>query len=322
MNRWGNQTTSQKRGPILVDVALKMAASQVESLCAVAPLDEEVITGGIFGILFSTMQWIVEVSDADPNDLHKCKWGLYRKYRSDIERNTERYSGADFALVVSDDDQLVRIAIFQAKRAFAVDEKNQGGPIAIDVHQRPKSADARGLRETQMLRMARIGARLECWATNNAPPPKTLRKAPPIHDMGWIYYLAYLRQSATCVPLKELGKEYKIECTSTVRANLVELEDNSRKLTRSLNSVFDCAFQLNDPGWLTVSMDAVSAELPALANLMPLAVVDQEGVLTRRLEEQLKLSRHNDQQVDRKSFSEHFAALKSDLERRRASKPG
>ncbi|UXA60028.1 hypothetical protein M0D48_13400 [Xanthomonas prunicola] len=95
-----------------IELNLQLAAKTVEALNGSSSrLDEETLTGAMIGALVAAHP--MSAASFPSDQASAIQWSGYAKHGSGI--NSERSSGADFALVISLPDGRLRLAIFQAK---------------------------------------------------------------------------------------------------------------------------------------------------------------------------------------------------------------
>lgn len=173
----------------------QIAILRALSLRMTKRVHEEPMTGFLLGA-FASLAPVCSSAFGD-EDVAQCEWQYFPK--SGTGWLTEPGSGADFALIVENDGQLPRLAIFQAKR------ENERPPDSFKIHQIRERRDDVNSGELEA-------------ATPSSQIPQFLRllehsqkvarlaKAPDsIIDVHWTHYLIYSPSTLRCVSLDQLN---------------------------------------------------------------------------------------------------------------------
>lgn len=256
----------------VVHTALAAAVRQAKQLTQRARVDEEVITNAMMGMFFSSMAWTIAIFDQNDALTNRCSWGLYRKYSDPDVKQTERFSGADFAMLVSHGPAHALLALFQAKRVHDWSSEGKNRP-AIDIHHRPPTGKDGVPKETQMLRLARFAQRLEDVQQSDEITVSSIK------EVGWIHYVAYLPGQMLCMALSTLASHFPIEMGETTAEHMVHVPDDAV----DFGELVDQCFVTSHNGWLRIEIERAVSALPQLVDLMPVMLGDEEGKLAAAL---------------------------------------
>lgn len=293
----------KSKGP--VRAAFRTVLEFLDRSPRVATLDEESLTAFMFGAVAIICDELIERYGSESVvEGRTCHLGPYKKAARGSDPHGEAASGGDFALVFGEDPDWVRLAIFQAKKGSSV--KSESDEWKIDVRRRPKDPG----RCAQLVALVNTG---EQMAAGNASTPEVLANAGKrlkdlssegrnmaLSKLSWIYYLGYRDKQPVCVPLTQIPVEaFEHELTKEAGRNFISLEGRptffdviNAGLTpgSSQDTLLERRGQTvveSEPGadarpeaidgWLRLPRTSLSKLLPALIDLMPIYVADDDG---------------------------------------------
>ena len=249
-----------------------------------AALYEETLTSFLFGGIASSFPLMAE-KYGHPDGPRACSWKQFSK-GSASKAGTEAASGADLALVLWHSADLVRVAVFQAKKAeFRASEDRD----EIDINQVP---DNPGERRTQFAMLVATGVQFADYMfekkyalttdlvielENLWPEPRSALSSNdnlPWHvaAINWIHYLAYKDGGPRCLAINDVElKAIEWEFRRSKGRNGVKLS-KSIGLLDLLN-----AGVRGGEGWLTLNAEQLKKLLPSLIHIAPTLVVDESG---------------------------------------------
>lgn len=276
-------SSSKKRNssPPLLPIALASAVRQVKQLSQRAGMDEEVITSAMLGMFFSSASWIFSILERQEELLNRLYWGLYRKYSDADPKQTERFSGADFALLFTDGPQHALLALFQAKRTDEWKDASGKTAPAIDLHYRPSRGQDKRAKDTQMLRLALFADRLvgRVGTVGHKLAHGKIVYAPSIDGVDWIHYIAYTTGKIDCLKLSSLCDKYPIEIGITNAKNMIHVPENAVDLAKLVDNILTPEHL----GWLRLDVERAIKIMPHLIDMMPVVLGDSEGTLAPKL---------------------------------------
>ena len=310
----GKRSTQNRRPDSIVALALRAGGTLTEHLHLRGKLDEEMTTDALLGMFFASLSWSIAIAGPQSTVRERCMWGRFRKHKSRNTEETEKYSGADFALLVGDGDSNLRIALFQAKipENRKDPHKTSATDLTINVHHCSKDKHGVEVGEPQMLRLAKFAAQVEDRFDNDDLSP------PAIGAVNWVHYLAYYPDRITAYPLNQFQEAYEQECRLQPRPNHAHLGQlSSTRLTRLLAR----SFTVRHAGWHGMKIAAARKHFKLLIDLMPIYFVDSDtsGKVSLTSALQVELPGHMDWVSDAvffekiKKFAQRIARCENGL---------
>jgi hypothetical protein len=235
----------------------------IENILTPDRFDEETITSAFLGALAGGLPWIADAVGTQQDDLAPISWGHYAKSRSkQAGVKAEVDYGADFALAVRIGDDLVRVALFQAKRP----KLGEGSDILIF-----KDSGHATERTRQFLRLRKTA--YDLLRDLN-------RETDDFVQLTWIHYVGYVAQSPRTVPMSDLiDHHHAVDGVSAGLPPPFPMQEGHRPL---MNLMLAACGADADEGWLEMTVTQANAYLPHLSPLMPIFSAD-EGRGDRRL---------------------------------------
>lgn len=220
-----------------------------------ASLGEESVTAALVGRLAAQFMWTVTC--LGNNSSVPALWGQYSKNGQDADGESRR--GADFALVIPMSADLVRIAIFQAKRGiddFA--DVSQPGSKTAQAWQYSKLADTAAIVE------------LTAWEESGASLKEEERGT-------WVHYVFWqeINKAPKAISVSAIdqhlnGDMDKINLMHSDFGSFVELLlAGTNEVIAQVNGVVE--------GWLQLDMQTAITCLPNLLNITDVVFADEKG---------------------------------------------
>lgn len=299
----------KEKGP--VRAAFRTVVEFLDKSPKVAALDEESITSFMFGAVAIICHELIERYGSGAVDRDQtCQLGPYKKSARSPKYDTEAASGADFALVLGEDADWVRMAIFQAKKGTSVkvdsSDKVDSNDWEIDVKRRSKKEE----RCAQVVALVKTGEHLakgeEPGAETQAQTEARLKdlssddRAAILAQFSWIYYLGYREALPVCLSLDKLpvdafehelhkmrGQKFVslnghpaffdvINAGLAMRPSSMVQNEVSAGTSSATKAGLDATPEVID-GWLRLPRKSMNKLLPALLDLMPIYVADDDG---------------------------------------------
>ncbi|WDJ99153.1 hypothetical protein JH262_05810 [Xanthomonas campestris pv. incanae] len=273
----------------LLNASLEAAIGILTSLCQANKENEETFTGSFLGALVAA-GGILASFDQTTGD-SPIWWSSYGKFRGGDTLLSEAGSGADFALLLMPEPGKARLSIFQAKRSeiHQDDEELPPGEATqfVDFNRIPSKRKDGVKREPQMFVLVETGRRIlagldkNTYLANNRDELVELFKDPDVDpvsagglaELDWIHYLIYTPGAPSCVPLCDLGNEYRKEVRRVKSVTKYVLPGKSEPVLDLLSR----GCKEKHKGWLPISFDEAVSYLPLLTPLMPVVVGDATG---------------------------------------------
>jgi hypothetical protein len=252
-------------GPL--EGTLRMTCKLVGESNIGAVVDEETMTGMLLGAFAANFPWSVAALGRIGV---AASWARYRKggRRFDSESQT----GGDFALVieipgdsVKEDDRLVRIAIFQAK-------KISGGAINLHHVIKPRPSHPED----------KIAYQLPVLATHAKTFVEGSGEKFDVAKVGWVHHLAYGEGNVHGIALRHLTSHLaSYSPTSSPKSLPLRVDINSNEW-RALSDILVEGCALGEsldpfPKWLTLPRNVAARHLGDLLEVMDVAVGDTTG---------------------------------------------
>lgn len=282
-------------GPI--EETFKRTLGALSNKLAAENLGEEGFTSCLIGGLTCMFSEVVKQVPCAKGPI-TCSWGSYSK-RGVEDPHSEAANGADFCLVVFDDRDNVRLAIFQAKRAEkrAIRSSPDGDHVTrqaahetlmdqrVNIHERPPrptNAPISTWRASQAIVLSRAAT---CIAKSKDNPGHACVKLDPnascpcksnavvdCASLHWVHYLIYSDQTPTCVSFSRISPEkFKREALNATTSNVVRIKgsDQTTFLDVALSGLAG-----QEVHWLSIKFDELKGRLPTLLAVMQVYVAD------------------------------------------------
>ena len=252
-----------------IEMNLQLAAKTIKALNgATTRLDEETLTGAMIGALVSAHPMSAASYPADPETA--IRWSSYTKHggKTDSERN----SGADFALVLALPDGRLRLAIFQAKSDWSA-SSTKNTLVVGQIKQSPEVKDEAGRIIRRSQRRNQVEALVKAGNAIQFKEDGRLS----VQNLTWVHYLCQFKDGVRAVALSDIEDDVRSSITlrKEVRVRL-NTEDGT-----GLDKLLEEGCVAGGIGWLEISsLDGgalpTPIDLSALIQLMPV-VVGREG---------------------------------------------
>ncbi|MEB1301545.1 hypothetical protein ABFU52_13190 [Xanthomonas campestris pv. campestris] len=235
--------------------------------------DEETTTGGLLGAFGATAPWCAAYYGINPD------FGWIRYPKSGGSTISESATGSDFAILLRVGNNIARLAVFQAKKVDRISDN-------FYVHQiSPTVTDKDSVPEPQFLRLRDYGEKiLRTLGRNDFSLPK----------MDWIHYLAYRRDSLTCIPISDLSQidliyqSMRAAAMTGYKKAYIDAAKTEKAANRDPDKTLDSAFRISLMGkqWSKHGIKGISdsANRKHLATLMTYGASDMMKTPTGWLE--------------------------------------
>jgi len=251
-----------------IEMTLQLAAKSVSALNGAASrLDEETMTGAMIGALVSAHPMSAASYPADPETA--IRWSSYTKYGNAVQ--SERNSGADFALVLSLPGGDLRLAVFQAKSDWSVSSKKNTLVIG-------QIKDVPEVKDENEVVIVPAGRRNQVDALVRASNKIQFNKVrTTVHNLTWVHYLCQFESGIKALALSEVQAAVRasIRRNKAVRVHLAPSDGKELGLLLKQGCV------VGGHGWLDMSgigngVVPPEIDLSALVDLMPV-VIGRDG---------------------------------------------
>jgi hypothetical protein len=216
--------------------------------------DEEALTSAFIGCVLSNFRWCVAILGERLGPGLTCEWAQYSKWGSG--QDSESRKGADFALVVKMPNDMVRVAIFQAKS----DKSESVAPGTIKLHYTLKPDASTGKPRTQLGVLVQHGTDL-CIRMG--------QRLADFRNLTFVHYLAQLENGLRCVQVAQLDRQVALAIEGHAVPNY--------QVPATAVSFMEVLWDVETPQpryWTDVSVAVANAVLPELLELMDFYVGD------------------------------------------------
>ncbi len=263
-------------------------------------LGEEGFTSSLLGGLTCMFSEVVRQVPCAKGPI-ACSWGSYSK-RGIEDPNSEAASGADSCLVIFDDQDNVRLAMFQAKRA---EKRAKPRPPdahlapqltgiedlvdqSVNIHERPKRpahlAMATPWRASQAIVLSRAAT---CIAESKGNPnhlcvrlnataicPCNSDADVDYAKLHWVHYLIYTDQAPACSSFSRIPAEkFRREAHDSTTSNVVRIKSDDQ--TTFINVALS-GLAGRELYWLPMKLAELKGRLPTLLAVMHVYVADDK----------------------------------------------
>lgn len=250
------------------------------------------MTAGLFGGLASAVDLFVGCYGSGiEGETRECSWGMFKKSRPPASTaggvatkpqriEHEARSGADFAIVLWQNDEKALVALFQAKKG---EYKKSVAGTALNIHR----AANRTTGETQFVVFASM-CDLMRERVSSSPAISNIdgaiakfrrlsqaERKRRVDQLSWGHYLVYEQGVPVCVPITAVGSE-AIQREFDGNA-APAIPRNDWLGMQSFSALLRAGVQGQENGWLKMTRSQIEGLLPQLIDLMDVYETSEGG---------------------------------------------